>query len=138
MLQMTKGCYVPLADKLCEQYSEKDGCFTANINGDKIEKLMREYISMQKDKVFFILELPANEADEKKLRQNSSDPMHKDVYYMDFLTAKEANELLDCYGDLLINDGLSCCGFGVLERCSSARRTWVMPIRWSSTTTAKL
>lgn len=38
MLQMTKGCYVPLADKLCEQYSEKDGCFTANINGDKIEK----------------------------------------------------------------------------------------------------
>lgn len=112
MLQMTKGCYVPLADKLCEQYSEKDGCFTANINGDKIEKLMREYISMQKEKVFFILELPANEADEKKLRQNSSDPMHKDVYYMDFLTAKEANELLDCYGDLLINDGLSCCGFG--------------------------
>lgn len=65
MLQMTKGCYVPLADKLCEQYSEKDGCFTANINGDKIEKLMREYISMQKEKVFFILELPANEADEK-------------------------------------------------------------------------
>ena len=89
MLQMTKGCYVPLADKLCEQYSEKDGCFTANINGGKIEKLMREYISMQKDKVFFILEIPASEADEKKLRQNSSDPMHNDVYYMDFLTAKE-------------------------------------------------
>ena len=43
MLQMTKGCYVPLADKLCEQYSEKNGCFTANINGGKIEKLMREY-----------------------------------------------------------------------------------------------
>lgn len=122
MLQMTKGCYVPLADRLCEQYSEKDGFFTANINADRIEKLFREYISMQNDKLFFILELPVNESEEKKLRKSASDPMHKDVYYMDFLTTKEAAELLDCYGDLLINDGISCFGFGCHDNRSEIMR----------------
>lgn len=64
---------------------------------------------------FFILELPSNENDEKNLRKKETDPMHKDIYYIDGLNSNEALLLLMRYGNLLINDGLSRFGFGAQD-----------------------
>ncbi len=113
MLELTKGASVPQADKLSEQYEKGETTLLANVDASKIEEVFQHFICMQEDRLFFILELPANEQDERKLRKSDTDPMHKDIYYIDGLTDKQALVLLIRYGELLINDGISKFGFGV-------------------------
>lgn len=116
MLEMINGCSIPDAGKLSEQYKiEEEYCIRANVNAGKIEGIFQHFISMQKERVFFILELPASEEDEKSLRKSNFAPMYKDIYYIDGLFNEQALILLMKYGELLINDGLCQFGFGSLD-----------------------
>lgn len=115
MLEMIQGCKVPDANALIEQYQLQDQVFTANVNAEKIKEVMRHFINIQKELLFFVLELPANEKDEIRLRQDDTSPLHKDIYYMDALTREEALALLSRYGERLVHDGLSHFGFGVQD-----------------------
>lgn len=115
MLEMTKGFFVPQVDRLSEQYQKGETTLLANVNASKIEEVFRHFICMQEERLFFILELPASETDERKLRKSDTDPMHKDIYYIDGLTDEQALTLLIRYGELLINDGISRFGFGVQD-----------------------
>lgn len=112
MLEMINGCTVPDAEKLSEQYKTEEYWIRANVNASKIEEIFQHFIAMQTERIFFILELPANEEDEKRLRKSNFDPMHKDIYYIDGLFNEQALFLLMRYGELLINDGLCQFGFG--------------------------
>lgn len=113
MLEMIRGCYVPEADKLKEEYKVDEFYITANVNASKIEEIFQHFIAMQNERMFFILELPTNEEEEKLLRKSNYDSMHKDIYYIDGLFNEQAIVLLMRYGELLINDGLCQFGFGV-------------------------
>ena len=62
--------------------------------------------------IFFILELPTNERDELRLRGQDTDPFLTDVYYLDGLNSGDAMTLLDRYGEVLVQDGMSAFGFG--------------------------
>lgn len=115
MLELVKGCKVPKNRLLFEQYEVCGSMLTANVNACKIQEVVEHFITMQRELVFFILELPSNENDEKLLRKNDSDPFHKDIYYIDGLEKDQALVLLIRYGELLINDGLSRFGFGVQD-----------------------
>lgn len=113
MLEMKKGCKVARSDVLCEQYQICENSIIANVNASKIEEVFQHFIAIQQERLFFILELPASENDEIKLRKDNTAPMHKDIYYIDGLTSEQALVLLMRYGELLINDGLCQFGFGV-------------------------
>lgn len=113
MLEMKKGCKVARNDVLFEQYQICENLIIANVNASKIEEVFQHFISIQQERLFFNLELPANENDEIKLRKDNTAPMHKDIYYIDGLTSEQALVLLMRYGELLINDGLCQFGFGV-------------------------
>ncbi len=113
MLEMVEGCKVPSSHLLSEQYEKRKGAWIANVHAHKIKEVLRHFITMQTERLFFILELPASADDEQCLRKNDTSPMHRDVYYIDGLDAEHALELLTRYGDLLINDGISSFGFGV-------------------------
>lgn len=113
MLKMIKGCCVPDCSSLKEEYKVDEYYITANVNADKIENIFRSFIEMQDGLMFFILELPTNEEEEKLIRQSNYDPFHKDIYYIDGLSSKDALALLMRYSELLINDGLSSFGFGL-------------------------
>lgn len=113
MLELTKGASVPQAEKLSEQYEKGETTLLANVNASKMKEIFQHFICMQEERLFFILELPASEMDERKLRKSQADPMHKDIYYIDGLTNEQALLLLIRYGELLINDGMSKVGFGV-------------------------
>lgn len=113
MLEMIRGCYVPEADKLKEEYKVDEFYITANVNASKIEEIFQHFIAMQNERMFFILELPTNEEEEKLLRKSNYDPMHKDIYYIDGLFNEQALFLLMNYGELLIHDGMCNFGFGV-------------------------
>jgi len=115
MLKMIKGCKIQNAQQLQEQYEVNEFVMNANVNADKMEEVIQHFINMQNDPMFFILELPTNENAEKELKKNYSDPMHKDIYYIDGLNKNEALILLMRYGNLLINEGLSSFGFAAQD-----------------------
>lgn len=108
MLKMIKGCEVPRAETLCEEYECKDNRITANINADKIECIVKDFIAYAKEPLSFILELPTNINDEP----DPDNVLHNDVYYIDGCSYEKAMKILKDNKELLINDGLSNFGFG--------------------------
>lgn len=86
MLELTKGPFVSQVDRLSEQYQKRGATLLANVNTSKIEEVFQHFICTQDDRLFFILELPANLKYEIKLRTLDTDLMHKDIYYIDELT----------------------------------------------------
>ena len=120
MLHMIRGCRVPEPDALEEGFKQEDRSFYANLHAEHIEGAMRAFLLRQKEELFFFLELPATEEEERKLRekrdrQNRDDEatLHRNVYYWDGIALDSALSLLDEHGELLIQDGMSTFGFGV-------------------------
>lgn len=113
MLKMIKGCSVPHTEMLQEQYQAYENSLTANVGADKIEDVIKHFLSMHSDEpVFFILELPTNINDEPKDENGIVKEFHKDVYYIDGISVTQALYILEKHGELLINDGISSFGFG--------------------------
>ncbi len=112
MLQLRKGSKVPFPEKLSEGYEYSEPCFTANVNADKLEALMRHFITLHNEPIFFILELPTNRQDETEIRPGVAEVLHKDVYYIDGCTQEKALSILGKTAKLMINDGMCNFGFG--------------------------
>lgn len=122
MLKMTEGCTVPKADEISEQYEILENKIIANVNADKIENIITDYICMHDTPMFFFLELPTNSFDEKKLRKSYTDPCHIDIYYLDGLNCEQALGIFRRYSYLLVNDGVSKFGFGVHGQATEIMR----------------
>lgn len=112
MLKLRKGCKVPFPEKLTEGYEYSTSCFLANVNYDKIERLLAHFISIHDEPLFFILELPSKQDSENEIYPGVAETLHKDVYYIDSCTQEEALAILSKIAELLINDGLCSFGFG--------------------------
>lgn len=111
MLKMIKGVKINDSNKLNEEYVITDNCIMANINADKILKVINSFVDMQKDPLFLIIEVPTSEKDEK-IEASIINEFHKDVYYLDNMSKPFVKELLKMFGNLFINDGLSQIGVG--------------------------
>lgn len=109
-LKLKKCIEVPARWRLFEGYSVEDGSITANVSADKIGPLMRGFIDLHPEHLFFILELPTRLQDEDAPDAGSVGVRHKDVYYIDGLTREQAIAVLFRTGKRLFGDGL--CGFG--------------------------
>ena len=115
MLVLRAGCRVPFPEKLFEEYMLMENQVIANISADKIRTVMEHFICIHEEPLFFILELPSKQYDEKEIRPGVVEKLHKDVYYIDGCTNEEALTILLRVGDLMINDGLCSFGFGCHE-----------------------
>lgn len=111
MLKMIKGVKINDSDKLNEEYMITENCIMANIDANKILKIINDFVDIQNDPLFLIIEVPTNEKDEK-IEGNIIKELHKDVYYLDNMSKPFAKELLKTFGNLFINDGLSQIGIG--------------------------
>lgn len=109
---MKNGCEVPFPEKLLEGYEIKTNRIFANVGTDKIQKIIKDFIAMHDEPHFFFLELPSNLQHEQVKGSQVQENFHTDVYYMDGCSQDRANAILDCVGELLIQDGLSSFGFG--------------------------
>lgn len=112
MLKMKKCCSVPFPEKLSEQYEVKENMIIANVGTDKIMEMLLEFIDMHDEWLFFILEIPTNWNDEPKTESGELITRHKDIYYIDGCNRTKAKSILADAGALLIEDGMSCFGFG--------------------------
>ena len=66
---MIKGAIINNADILNEEYMISDNWIIANINADKILKVINEFVDMQKKPLFLIIEVPTN-IDNEKIKDN--------------------------------------------------------------------
>lgn len=111
MLKLRKGCTVPLNEKLFEGYERKENYIYANVDSDKIIDVLKDFIAIHDEPLFFILELPGK-LEENIVHQKVVESFHKDVYYIDGCTQENALIILREVGELLVNDGMSSFGFG--------------------------
>ena len=113
MLNMIKGCRIKDPSILFEGYQQTDSGFVANVNADKIQTLLESFVLLHNEYCFVILEVPTNAKEEPSLVSCGTQPLHKDVYYLDGLTPEKAVEFLKVFGQWLIHDGLSNFGIGI-------------------------
>lgn len=107
MVKMKKGSIIPDTVILKEEYKKEKNNIIANIDVDKIHKIIKKFIDIQNEELFLFIEIPTNL---NELENKNED--YIDIYYKDGLTSKEAHSLLKEYGEILINDGLCKFGFG--------------------------
>lgn len=112
MFNFKKGCKVPFPEKILEEYGKTKYGYIANVSVEKTIDVLKDFVYLQDDLVFFFLELPTNLADEPEKENGMATNFHKDIYYMDYLTKEETVSFLDDVGELLANDGLCKFGFG--------------------------
>lgn len=116
MLKLAKGYKIYEPQKLNEGYEiANDVSIMANVNVEKIAEVFQHFIVIHEEPLFFILELPVTSDREEPVAPGVLEETHKDVYYIDGCIQEECLVLLERYGELLINDGISRFGFGCHE-----------------------
>jgi len=113
MIELKQCCKVPFPEKLFEQYEVKENAIHANVNASKVLDMMKRFIEMHNEPLFFILELPCKDVDgitKSKRIVNVNEEF--DVYFMDGLDAEQACQCIDMLGIFLIKDGMSIFGIG--------------------------
>ncbi|MBE6139310.1 MAG: hypothetical protein E7174_02235 [Firmicutes bacterium] len=111
MLKMIKGVKIHCANKLNEEYMIDGNSIIANINADKISKIINDFVDIQKEPLFLILEIPTNKKNEN-IKDDIINQTHKDVYYLDNMSISYVKEILNKFGKLFINDGIAQIGVG--------------------------
>ncbi len=112
MIELKKSCKVPFPKKLFEEYEIYDKSISANVNTSKVLDMMRFFIRMHDEPIFFILELPRR-ADGNIIKKIQTDTeLENDVYFIDGMDAEKANLCLDEFGELLVQDGMNIFGIG--------------------------
>ena len=108
--QLPIGIYIENTDGLCNAYERKSGELSAVLSAELLEDFLYSYLKLIDEPIFFFLELPCSDAEEKELGE--TDGYHYKLYYLDNCTREVAGAILKCYGSMLVNDGLCRFGFG--------------------------
>ncbi|MCD2435846.1 hypothetical protein LQE88_07595 [Acidaminococcus sp. NSJ-142] len=123
IFQFVKGNHFALpeaqAEPLQEGFLLQENKADAQVSAEHIRPVFENYLALHpKESLFFFLEVPLKSNEEKILQEPKGDQpgimagTHNGVYYLDAIDAKEALDLLEVFGDVLVNDGLSAFGFG--------------------------
>ena len=99
MFQTAAGVTVPFPEKLSEQYELDGSTITANLSFEKLSDFVHSFYA-ELDEPLFLAIHPDAESDE--------------VWYLDGMTKKQLTMILDGYGELLYQDGLSAFAIGSL------------------------
>lgn len=113
MLKMITGAHISTPERLTPSYMLSDGYLTANINADDILPLINSFIDLHEGPFFLILETPSSLQDESPDDKGNIEQLHKDVYYLDGMSAPFIHEILSIVGPVLVGDGLTQVGVGV-------------------------
>ncbi len=114
-LKLKIGSKVEFDSELYEGFQLEGNSIIANVSADKVNAVMRHFIAMHEEPLFFILELPTNQNDETETAPGVIETFHKDIYYIDGCSQAEALAIMSRVGNLLLHDGLSAFGYGCHE-----------------------
>lgn len=105
--------------KLKEGFTVNENQIAAQVSVEHIRNVMDNYLTLNKEAdLFFFMEVPLNIAEEEVIQPATENELgiirssrHK-VYYLDGIGSEVCSDILDIFGDVLINDGISAFGFG--------------------------
>lgn len=98
--QICQGVNAPDCDKLESGYKTEGSSINGILSAELMGRLAEGFIDLIDAPVFFLLELPREDSE------------GYDIYYLDNCTKEVAHAIMERYGELLIQDGLSRFGFG--------------------------
>lgn len=116
MFNLIRGAKINENFALKEEYEIDGNWIYANISAENIRQVIEKFVEIEKGNRFCLfIEKPANITDENVIGMDDEgfyqlDGKHMDVYYLDNITDEYVVYLLDKFGDILINDGLSHFG----------------------------
>lgn len=114
-MKFPKGVRVPKAETIHECFEvvdqKKYWSFAINVDETNIMPLVRRFCESLPGTGYFILETPLCHEEEKKLRKTERDPCHRHVYFLPYLDRDGMLGILDRFGGLLVQDGMSTFGF---------------------------
>jgi len=110
MIQTAPGVIIPFPERIHEKYILDKGYIRFNISFEKLEPLFRDFLDSLTEPLFLILHVPLNQKEEDQLRQNGEQKTHSEVLYLDGQTKQQITEIIDAFGPILFNDGLSQFG----------------------------
>ena len=115
--QLARGVEVSNMAGIQEGYDVKlapngHSTFIVNVSAERLSSVFEKLAAEVREPGFLLLEVASHESVELQLRKESSDPFHKDVYYLDNISHQGFFELLGPRLDLLVHDGGVNFGFG--------------------------
>lgn len=110
--QLVQGVSADNLDGVDSAYCICDNGISAVLSAELIARAVEGLIKRLEAPVFFFVELPCSDEEEKRLRKSKTDPFHYNLYYLDNCTLPVANAVMKRYGELLVNDGVCRFGFG--------------------------
>lgn len=110
MFQTAPGIHVPHSEQLEEKFKVSDKSLTFNISFDSLDDLVRAFIDRIDEPCFLILHIPATKDEEEALPEKPDKTLHDCVYYLDGLSKVKLLTILDQYGALFLQDGISQFG----------------------------
>ncbi len=114
MINWIKGAKIQNSEILLEGYTLEENSIISVLNAENILKVMACYAELYKtQKFFFFLEVPCTADEEKRLKSDGN--LHKNIYYLDNIGATDISKILNLFGEILLNDGMSAFGFGNQE-----------------------
>lgn len=99
MFQTAAGVTVPFPDQLREQYQIGGNNLTCNLSFEKLSDFIHSYYASLTEPLFLAIHPDAEQ---------------EEVWYLDGMTKKQLTMILDGYGELLLQDGLSAFAIGSL------------------------
>lgn len=107
MFQTASGVILPFPEKIKEEFIVLNRCLRFHLSFEKIQPMLDEFIENLAEPLFIVLQFPLSQPEEEELRQSDTDPLHQKVCYLDGQSKQQVKALLQQYGDLLLNDGIS-------------------------------
>lgn len=107
MFQTASGIKISDLEKMKEEFQAFDHCIRFNLSFEKIHLFLDEFIDGLQEPLFLVLQIPLSQDEEEKLRNNDTNPFHQKVCYLDGQSKVQIRTILQHYGELLLNDGMS-------------------------------
>lgn len=106
MFQTAPGVTIPFPDKIQEEFKVYDGkSIYANISFEKLKPILTEFYHSLPEPLFFVLQLPLLMHEERKM--GDSNTFHQEVCYLDGQTKSQIDDIMEKYGQILLEDGMS-------------------------------
>lgn len=106
MFQTAPGVTIPFPDKIQEQFQVYEGkSIYANISFEKLRPILTEFYHNLPEPLFFVLQLPLLMHEERKM--GDSNTFHQEVCYLDGQTKSHIDDIMEKYGQILLEDGMS-------------------------------
>ena len=106
MFQTASGVTIPSPEKIQEQFQAyEEQCVRANISFEKLNPMLTEFYHSLPEPLFFVLQLPLSIHEERKM--GDSNTFHQEVCYLDGQTKSQIDDIMEKYGQILLEDGMS-------------------------------